>query len=33
VKFAPTSAGSKAATLNVTAAGSTQKATLGGTGI
>jgi hypothetical protein len=33
VQFAPTSAGSKAATLNVTAAGSTQKATLGGTGI
>ena len=33
VKFAPTSAGSKTATLNVTAAGSTQKATLGGTGI
>jgi Abnormal spindle-like microcephaly-assoc'd, ASPM-SPD-2-Hydin len=33
VKFAPTSAGSKAATLNVTAAGTTQKATLGGTGM
>ena len=33
VKFAPTSTGSKSATVNVTAAGSTQKATLGGTGI
>jgi hypothetical protein len=33
VQFAPTSTGSKAATLNVTAAGSTQKSTLGGTGL
>lgn len=33
VKFAPTSTGAKTATVNVTAAGSVQKATLGGTGI
>ena len=32
VTFAPTSAGSKSATVNITAAGSTKKATLSGTG-
>jgi hypothetical protein len=33
VEFAPTSTGSKTATMNVTAAGSTKKSTLSGTGI